>query len=166
MSGWADRFGKSTGFSESRFKANSALGVSPFGAADVMRASASDYGGFLRHSSGGSGGCSSPAVPGSWFLGGVWMAGLLLCQVVRGRGTKRPGEEEVQRVSPRLWSCCPDCSLMAWPGSESRCPVRHQGGGLGSGLVGRDPPGLRDQSSLILRPGLVAVAHSSSGAPA
>ena len=35
------------------------LGCLPFGAADVMRASASDYGGFLRHSSGGSGGCSS-----------------------------------------------------------------------------------------------------------
>ena len=27
-------------------------------------------------------------------LGGVWMVGLLLCQVVRGRGTKRPGDGE------------------------------------------------------------------------
>ena len=80
---------------------------------------------------GGRGGCSSLAVPGSWFLGGVWMAGLLLCQVVRGRGTKRPGEEEVQRVSPRLWSCCPDCSLMAWPGSASRFRIPVPGSASG-----------------------------------
>ena len=46
-------------------------------------------------------------------------------------GTKRPGEEEVQRVSPRLWGCCPDCSLMAWPGSASRFRIPVPGSASG-----------------------------------
>ena len=49
------------------------------------------------------------------------------------------------------------------PGARFRIPVQNPAGALGSGLVGRDPPGLRDQSSLTLRVGLVAVVHSSSG---
>ena len=54
----------------SRFKAVSAAGV-PNDAADVMRASASDYGAPLRHSSGGgSGGCSSQRCPAPGLGGG------------------------------------------------------------------------------------------------
>ena len=65
--------------------------------------------------------CSSLAVPGSWFLGGVWMAGLLLCQVVRGRGTKRPGEEEVLQVE-------------LLPGARFRIPVQNPGSESGRSL--------------------------------
>ena len=69
-------------------------------------------------------------------------------------GTKRPGEEEVQRVSPRLWSCCPE------PGSESRFRIRPEpwaAAWWGEILLPQFP------GSLTLRPGLVAVVHSSSG---
>ena len=40
---------------------------------------------------GGVGGLFQPS-GARLLVGGVWMAGLLLCQVVRGRGTKRSGE--------------------------------------------------------------------------
>ena len=71
-----------------------------FGAADVMRASAGDAGGFLRHSRGGRGSVSSLAV----LSGGLWTARSLFSMGPRDRGGRgHPG-----------WSCCPE------PGSESR----------------------------------------------
>ena len=78
-----------------------------------------DAGGFLRYSSGGSGGCSSPAVLG----GGLWMARSLFTMEPRNRWGKRsyPG-----------WSCCPE------PGSESRFRIRPE---PGAAAWWGDPPG-------------------------
>ena len=103
--------------SESRFKAVSAAGVS-LCAADVVRASMGGAGGFLRHCSGGSGGCSSPAVLGG---GGLWTARTLFSMEPRDRG----------RRSYR-WSCCPE------PGSESRFRIRPE---PGAAAWWGDPPG-------------------------
>ena len=54
-----------------------------------MRASAGDAGRFLRHSSGGVGDCSSPAVLG----GGLWTTRSLFTI-----GTKKPGRRKSSRV--------------------------------------------------------------------
>ena len=57
-------------------------------------------------------------------------------------------------MSPRLWSCCPE------PGSESRFRIRPEpwaAAWWGEILLPQFP------GSLTLRPGLVAVVHSSSG---
>ena len=85
-------------------------GCLPFCAADVVRASAGDAGGFLRHSRGASGGCSSPAVLGG---GGLWTEGTLFSMEPRDRGRRRSYR----------WSCCPE------PGSESRRSLGQRLGG-------------------------------------
>ena len=94
---------------QSRFKAVSTAGVSFLCAADVMRASAGDAGGFLRHSSGRSGALSHPR---------VWGCGrrdhCLPWDQETGGGRGHPG-----------WSCC-----------QSRFRIPPEPGG--SGLVGRD----------------------------
>ena len=81
-----------------------------FGAAGVMRVSAGDAGGFLRHSSGRSGASSHPRG------GGLWTARSLFTMGPRNRWRKR-----LSRVE-----------LLPEPGSESPAGAR------GSGLVGRD----------------------------
>ena len=71
-----------------------------------------DAGGFLRHSSGGVGDCSSPAVLGWGVVDGA---------ITVYHGTKKPVEEEVIQG-----------------GVVVRSPVQNLAGARGSGLVGRD----------------------------
>ena len=76
-----------------------------------------DAGGFLRHSSGGSGASlSSPAVLGWGVVDGA---------ITLYHGSKRPGEEEVIQGG-----------VVA--GARFRIPVQNPAGARGSGLVGRD----------------------------
>ena len=91
---------------QSRFKAVSTAGVSPFGAADVIRASMGGPGGFLRHCSGG--GVGFVPAQRCWVGGGLWTAGTLFSMEPRDRGRRRSYR----------WSCCPE------PGSESRFRIR------------------------------------------
>ena len=99
-------------------------GCLPFGAADVMRASMGDAGGFLRHSSGGVRGL----VPAQrCWGGGLWTARSLFMY-----GSKRPGEEEVIQGG-----------VVA--GARFRIPVQNPGSGSrrspGQRLGGERSPG-------------------------
>ena len=131
--------------SQSRFKAVSTRGCL-FGAADVMRASMGDAGGFLRHSSGGSGASSHPSGAG---VGGCG-----------GRDHCLPWDQEtgVGRGYPG-WSCCR--SPVQNPGSESR---RSPGQRLG----GERSPGsptirvVHRFSLLSFQPGRASVLSPSS----
>ena len=113
---------------QSRFKAVATSGVSPFGAAGVMRVSAGDAGGFLRYSSGRSGASSHPSTTGR----GLWTA-LSLFTI----GTKKPGEEEV--IQGGVVAGARFRIPVQNPGSESRfrISVQNLAGARVSGLVGR-----------------------------
>ena len=108
--------------SESRFKAVSTSGVPPFGAADVMRASAGDAGGFLRHSSGRSGASSQPIGAGLGGCGRRYHC-LLWDQEARGGREVIQGgvvaRSPVQNLAGARFRIPPEPGAAAWWGEIS-----------------------------------------------